>query len=83
MNLLMNITLIDLLNKKLDVSMRGASKMPFLYFLFFFSVLIVLFFPFYIKGHGNRLIQLLVVSLFLGIIVYLVSIIYMTGGFNV
>ncbi len=79
----MNIHLINILNKRLETCMHNALKTPFLYFLLFFSALIVLLFPFYLKDNGNKLDRLLIVSLLLGIIASLIYAIYITGGFNV
>jgi RsiW-degrading membrane proteinase PrsW (M82 family) len=79
----MNITIIDIFNKRLDVSLQSTAKIPIFYFIMVFSILTIVLFPFYIRGNGAKPLQWILTSLFLGIILYLFYIIYSTGGFNV
>ncbi|MCL4557627.1 MAG: hypothetical protein M1491_03195 [Deltaproteobacteria bacterium] len=72
----------DILGQRLGTLVHSPEKMTFLYFLLFFSVFAVLLSPFYLRNGGTRVVRSLVVSLLLGIIVSLVYMIYVTGGFN-
>ncbi len=79
----MNITIIDIFNKRLAASLQNNAKIPIFYFILIFSVLVTVFFPFYIRGNAAKPLQWILTALLLCIILYLLYIIYSTGGFNV
>lgn len=79
----MNLQLINVFNERVDAVLHNALKAPVFYFLLFFSVILILLFPFYLKNNGIKLVRSVAVSMVLSIISYLIYIIYVTGGFNV
>ncbi len=80
----MNINIIDIFNKRLDAFLQNNMKIPFFYFILILSIVVIVLFPFYIlKGNRAKPLQWIFTSLFLGIMLYLVYVIYITGGFNV
>ncbi len=80
----MSINIIDIFNKRLDASLQNNMKIPFFYFILILSIVVIALFPFYIiKGNRTKALQWIFTSLFLGIMLYLVYVIYITGGFNV
>ncbi len=79
----MNLQLINLFNERVNAVLHNALKAPVFYFLLFFSVILILLFPFYVKNNGIKLAWSVAVSAMLSIVSYLLYIIYVTGGFNV
>ena len=79
----MNITILDLFNTRLDASLHNAIKIPFFYFILIFSVFVIGLFPLYVKGNGAKPLPWILTALVLGSMVFLLYIIFITGGFNV
>ncbi len=78
----MDIHIIQSLNTKIDASMHNSIKMLAVSFLPAFSVFVIALFPLYIRGTGARTARWLLTSLAAGIILYLMYIIYVSGGFR-
>ncbi len=79
----MGIKLINLFNNRLEASLHNAYKVHFFYFLLFFSAVLILLFPLSIKNNMVKPGNMLFTSIVLGIILYIIYIIYLAGGFNV
>lgn len=79
----MIMNLIDLFDERLEASLHNTYKVHFFYFLLFFSISMLVLFPFSLKKSGTKINRMLAVSLVLGIVAYLVYTIYTAGGFNV
>ena len=79
----MNMTILDLFNKRLDASLENTIKIPFFYFILIFSFLVIVLFPVYVKGNGAKPLSWILNALIFGIMLFLLYIIYITGGFNV
>ena len=78
----MNMTILDLFNKRLDASLQNTIKIPFFYFILIFSVFVIVLFPLYVKGNGAKPLPWILTALVLGIMLFLLYIIYITGGFH-
>ncbi len=78
----MNINIMHIVNARIDASLHNSIKIMAFYFMLIFSVLVIALFPLYVKGPQARTARWLLTSLTAGLILYLVYIIYVTGGFH-
>ncbi len=79
----MLVQINDILDHWLPALAHNPGKITLVYFLLFFSGVSLLLFPIYMRNGGTRLVRMVLVSLVLAGIVYLLSVIYSAGGFNV
>jgi len=65
------------------MAFNNSIKIPFFYFILVFSVVIILLSPFYIRAGKAKPLNWMLTSLFVSIIISLIYVIYIMGGFNV
>ncbi|MGB9735300.1 MAG: hypothetical protein ACP5JP_03440 [bacterium] len=75
--------LIAVFNSRLDLVLHNSMKLPILYFIFLFSIVIIILSPFYIRLNKAKPLSWILASLLISIILSLLYFIYIFGGFNV
>ncbi len=69
-------------NYKVMAALNSNNSHHILQVLMFIFVIMLVTFPFYLKNQGEKLYKLPLLSFIISIMLYLVYIIYVYGGFN-
>ena len=69
-------------NYKVMAALSSNNSHHILQVLMFIFVVMLIMFPFYLKKHGEKLYKMPLLSFIISIMLYLVYIIYVYGGFN-
>ncbi len=69
-------------NYKVMAALNSNNSHHILQVLMFIFVIMLITFPFYLKNQGEKLYKMPLLSFIISIMLYLVYIIYVYGGFN-